>query len=473
MKIKVNLKPACTYQNQNLFSGIEVMRIYAKGVVNQTLSTTCSVSSGSCSIPELPVNDSYIFGAEGYTSASQKVPQIIGNSSRFDLSEDSSSDTASLNVIMLRHGEFAQTTNGQTGTCTVPEANRGFYGMTVTNLSNGDVLIAGGFDGTSYSANAYLYDHNKGTFEKIQMQLPRAFHTATKLTNGKVLITGGITLINNQKTYLRVAELYDPEKKTFVSTGQMNVGRAHHTATLLGNGYVLITGGETDGGNILNTYEVYNPDTGQFRLGSNTMSVARAYHTATLYRPGGTRVMVIGGKTPSGATDSVDVFIFESQTMAPFTNNLNEARYNHIAESVKFGNSYAVVIAGGENDDGYLDTVEVWSGHSFQVQTKKLPQPMSEMGAIATPDGRVVIVGGKTASGVYGNAVVIQQDPAGSGQFITTEYSSTMAVPRKAPGVVLIGGDGNTMLIIGGQDSAGQAVKLSELFGVPFPQTSQ
>ena len=59
-----------------------------------------------------------------------------------------------------------------------------------------------------------------------------------------VLITGGglATNINNSPV-LATAELYNPATGTFAYTGSLNNARSAHTATLLNNGMVLITGG--------------------------------------------------------------------------------------------------------------------------------------------------------------------------------------------------------------------------------------
>src|SRR5436190_8582968 len=71
------------------------------------------------------------------------------------------------------------------------------------------------------------------------MALKRYIHTATLLPNGKVLLTGGTddTSITNR------AEIYDPVTGTCTPTGSMNVPRMAHTATLLPNGKVLVVGG--------------------------------------------------------------------------------------------------------------------------------------------------------------------------------------------------------------------------------------
>jgi hypothetical protein len=79
-------------------------------------------------------------------------------------------------------------------------------------------------------------------------------HTATLLNNGKVLITGGFT---GAGPVLATAEIYDPIASTFSPTGSLAQSRYLHTATLLSNGKVLIVGGANIGAYA--TAELYTP----------------------------------------------------------------------------------------------------------------------------------------------------------------------------------------------------------------------
>ncbi|CAF1145483.1 unnamed protein product [Didymodactylos carnosus] len=71
------------------------------------------------------------------------------------------------------------------------------------------------------------------------MNNARASHTASVLTNGKVLVTGGY----DNAIYTNSSELYDVSTGIWSYTSGMNNARAYHTASVLTNGKVLVTGG--------------------------------------------------------------------------------------------------------------------------------------------------------------------------------------------------------------------------------------
>jgi hypothetical protein len=85
----------------------------------------------------------------------------------------------------------------------------------------------------------------------------RCFNTATLLGDGTVLITGGQNPAFGAKPYgvLSSAEVYDPATATFSTTPDMTIGRTSHTATLLLDGTVLIAGGQFS----LGSAEIYRP----------------------------------------------------------------------------------------------------------------------------------------------------------------------------------------------------------------------
>jgi hypothetical protein len=88
------------------------------------------------------------------------------------------------------------------------------------------------------------------------MAVPRERHTATLLGNGMVLIAGGVNETGMDSLYLKSAELYAPAAGTFAATNSMAVARSDHTATLLPSGKVLIAGG-SDSTNVFARAELF------------------------------------------------------------------------------------------------------------------------------------------------------------------------------------------------------------------------
>jgi N-acetylneuraminic acid mutarotase len=139
---------------------------------------------------------------------------------------------------------------------------------TATLLPSGKVLVAGGFGASSVLASTELYDPaNPATWtlsgSAQELQEARGAHTATLLLNGKVLAAGGYNAFTTPD-YLNSAELYDPAAGTWTSTGSMQEGRRSHTATILNNGKVLVVGGYGASGanSPLASVEIYNPQSG-------------------------------------------------------------------------------------------------------------------------------------------------------------------------------------------------------------------
>jgi hypothetical protein len=125
-----------------------------------------------------------------------------------------------------------------------------------------------------------------GTFESAgNMTTPRTGHTATLLMNGKVLITGG------SKESPASAELFDPVTNTFTRTANMTTGRYGNSATLLPDGRVLIVGGYYFG--YLDSAEIYDPLTGTFTATGNMPVPQHGGHRAVLLNNG--RVLIAGG----------------------------------------------------------------------------------------------------------------------------------------------------------------------------------
>jgi N-acetylneuraminic acid mutarotase len=258
---------------------------------------------------------------------------------------------------------------------------------------------------------------------------PRISPTATLLPNGKVLIAGGSwckSSVCNGFDPLASAELFDPVTETFSATGSMSIARTGHTATLLNNGTVLVTGGVNAGLGSDRTAEIYNPATGSFtRVGDMSDVNGRAQHTASLLVDG--RVLLAGGAEGNVndfglfPTQTAEIYDPATQSFSPVGDMPKEAAF-HTA-SVLLNGTVLVVGGDGNSCPNGAPGVALFDPASISFNASvSLPERRAKHTATTLTDGRVLITGGVDpcdSSGfpaAYATAVVF--DPA------TMSYSS-------------------------------------------------
>jgi hypothetical protein len=138
---------------------------------------------------------------------------------------------ASAELYDPKSGRFASTGSMSTGRS----------GHNATLLSDGTVLVTGN------GGAAELFSPGTGTFSVAGATSTGPEATATLREDGTVLVTGGSYHV--RASYYRSiaeAQLFAPESGGFVETGSLLTARYGHTATLLLDGTVLVTGGTND-----------------------------------------------------------------------------------------------------------------------------------------------------------------------------------------------------------------------------------
>lgn len=235
----------------------------------------------------------------------------------------------------------------------------------------------------------------QGVFGEAEgLVFTRGYHTATLLEDGRVLVTGGTPSYSADSpaaVSLHRTEIVDPTSGTVVADGsspgapgRMNEGRREHTATLLLDGRVLVAGGRGTGANA----ELFDPRNGSFST-PTAMSHPRWRHTATRLRDG--RVLVVGGGGEDGSGSTAEIFEPGASSFRSVAATLSVPRAGHTATLLADGRVFLF--------GGLASSALQAGGTLFDPADESfgdIGEPSARTGDAATllADGRVLLVGG-------------------------------------------------------------------------------
>lgn len=250
------------------------------------------------------------------------------------------------------------------------------------------------------------------------MATPRATHISANLPSGDVLVAGGVSEWWNPTT-LSSAEVYKVSSNSWSATSPMNVPRSFHMAASLKDGRVLVAGGFDAQGNVVSSAEVYDPATGKWKLVA-PMPSARAAG-AVMRMPDG-RIMLAGGLDANeSSTQSVVAYHSGTNTWALLP-KMNRPRVLHTLtrfttadDKVEYHVIGGIRLIGGSNTNTPYKDSE-WLNEAFGKWVLGGSMSTVRFGHNASmhPAGKVVLVAGGANSYIPADAALTSElyDPA-------------------------------------------------------------
>lgn len=276
------------------------------------------------------------------------------------------------------------------------------------------------------------------------MSTARSGHTATLLGDGRVLVAGGsnASIPPYNVPTLSSAEFYIPSTNTWSPAPSMSTPRDNHSATLLKDGRVLVAGGYPDesGGGCLNTAEIYDPLANSWSMAAS-MVEPHCFHTATLLQDG--RVLV---------GNFIDIFS-STEVYDPSTNaweQVSDLVRPHSATLLQDGRVLAVegidMFSSGPLAYLFNPSTNTWSAAA------SMASPRSGFSATLLSDGRVLVTGGYFEE-YYPPGLVFPAPEIYDPSTNTWSMANILKVDRVRHGATLLH-DGS-VLVFGGWNSSG------------------
>ncbi len=199
---------------------------------------------------------------------------------------------------------------------------------------DGNFYVFGGFtDRNTVTDTVEVFDGATRTFRILptRMLSPRAEHTATLLADGRVALVGGVATPGGAP--LRSTEIFTPGGGVTVPGPDLNVGRRWHGASPFRSAStVFVSGGFDANGDRLDTAEFLD---GSWQFARGTLTVPTAQHVQWTFAFD--RVYIgVGSLTVEGA-------LYDGLFLVPRAETIGGARFRGAAVSVDFGTKLMVV----------------------------------------------------------------------------------------------------------------------------------
>jgi hypothetical protein len=281
----------------------------------------------------------------------------------------------------------------------------------------------------------------RNRYRPLAQPFVSARHVAAQLGDGSLLIIGGD---RGESVLSHTIVRYDPATERFSDIGSLGSGRAFHSATVLANDRVLVAGGivALTG---FNASELIDARTGGVAL-TGALNQRRHDHAATRLIDG--RVLVTGGWAQGGSSGplaSAEIWDPATGEFRLLPAPMVTARSGHTATLLADGR---VLVAGGFSFAANYSYAEIFdpATETFTPVTGSQQEPRALHSAHRLADGSVLLLGGENGTSTAATAAVLRFDPLRG----VIEPVAALLAPRSVVASVLAADE--RVLLFGGYD---------------------
>lgn len=370
---------ACTAPSP--VEGATYFRFKITGDEMEPLISVAPRSSAVMEIPEIPAGKNRMLEVRAYNGDPDAGGKVIslGSSLPFEVPDVVPEDSAPVEIaVFLRRVNTFTPPSTVVAPTTCSTLLEGRAAHTATLLQDGRVYIAGGYelseDGSTRQIldSAEIFNPGTGSFEKAPRMgntnlqdlfspLPRAFHSATLLNNGQVFITGGMAQSSNSYFAVRSSLVYDTTVSRYGALDMISARISPGIATDIG-GRVLVVGGTDTSGKPVQKPEWYDPskawyvpvdrsDPDQLARENPRQIDFDAPRVGMSVSPvqGGKYITVAGGSDGTKLTDEVLFFSFDGSNFTAAQSTARLRQTRFAAGIAPFQDENKLMVVGGYN----------------------------------------------------------------------------------------------------------------------------
>ena len=373
--------------------------------------------------------------------------------------------SVTVNGIDVENVNFTATTTSDpravTGEWSAP-FDVGIVAVNMVMLHTGKVLMfSGAFSGQSFVER--LWDPATGAITLVANPFYNLFcSAATQLADGRVLVAGGY---DPASLGARNANIFDPITEMWSAVPNMAFRRWYPGVTALPDGRALITsGGQSCLTCLAELPEIYDPVTNRFTT-LTTARLAMPFYPFPFVIPDG-RIVNAGATENVFRTSALDLTTNLWTTVDANVKDGHSAAMYLPGRIIKTGTAADSGTAGSALPTAFAIDMTASAPSWRQVASMAFPRAFHNTTLL--PDGAVLVTGGTRGLDGYDGSLGVRQAEMWSPIVETWQTLAAAAIPRLYHSTALLLPDGRVLTAGSGMDGPGINQRRAEIFSPPY-----